>query len=261
MRCGRINPDALPGPVMTFPAGLLGPEFLFLIAVVIVAGLIRGFTGFGSALVIVPLFSTLLAPAQTIAVMLLIEVLVTIQLMPRALRSTNWRLVGQLTVPALVTIPLGAYALVTFDAGVIRMAVSIVVLLWASLLLIGVRYEGRLMAPATMGIGALSGGLMGAVGLGGPPVVVYLLTTPARAESHRANIIVFFGLTVLYFVAVLVLNRVYTETTIWTAVILTPFFLAAAWLGTRLFDRSGEALFRRVALVFLIFVGLVTLLV
>ena len=37
--------------------------------------------------------------------------------------------------------------------------------------------------------------------------------------------------------------------------------LAAAWLGTRLFDRSGEALFRRVTLVFLIVVGLVTLLV
>lgn len=244
---------------MTFPAHLLGPELVFLIAVAIIAGLIRGFAGFGSAMVIVPLFSILLAPAETVAVMLLIEVLVTIQLMPRALRSTNWRLVGQLTVPALITIPLGAHALVTFDAEVMRTAVSIIVLAWASLLLIGVRYEGRLMAPATIGVGALSGAIMGSAGLGGPPVVVYLLTTPARAESHRANIIVFFGLTVLYFIGVLALNGVYRESTVLTAAILTPFFLAAAWLGTRLFDRAGEALFRRVALVFLIAVGLVTL--
>lgn len=246
---------------MTFPVHLLGPELLFLIAVSIIAGLIRGFAGFGSAMVIVPLFSILLAPAETIAIMLLIEVFVTIQLLPRALRSTNWRLVGQLAAPALATIPLGTYVLVSLDVGVMRTAVSVLVLLWASILLIGVRYEGRVAAPATIGVGAFSGAVMGAAGLGGPPVVVYLLTAPARAESHRANIIVFFGVTILYLIGVLVLNGVYRETTIWYAAILTPFFLAAAWLGTRLFDRSGEALFRRVALVFLIVVGLATLFV
>ena len=46
----------------------------------------------------------------------------------------------------------------------------------------------------------------------------------------------------------------------WEAVgragILLPLFMATAWLGGRLFRRSGEVLYRRFALVFLAGVGL-----
>ena len=45
-----------------------------------------------------------------------------------------------------------------------------------------------------------------------------------------------------------------------TAALLLPGFMAAAWVGSRLFRKSSEALYRRVALALLFLVGLYGLL-
>ena len=69
---------------------------------------------------------------------------------------------------------------------------------------------------------------MGATSLGGPPVLLYLLSTPARAESNRANIITYFALTSVYLIVVLMVSGVYTQATLWRAGLVAPFFLGAA---------------------------------
>ncbi len=245
---------------MTPPAEVLAPSLAFIIAVAVVGGLMRGFAGFGSALVMSPLISIIIGPAQTVAMLMITEVLVSAQLLPRALRSTDWRLIGLLCAAAAVTLPFGAYVLVHVDPEGLRRGIGLVVLVWALAMFVGVRYAGRLSARATLAIGGASGALMGATSLGGPPVLLYLLSTPARAESNRANIITYFALTSVYLIVVLMVSGVYTQATLWRAGLVAPFFLGAAWLGSRFFGRSSEALYRRVALLFLLAVGGVALL-
>ena len=63
----------------------------------------------------------------------------------------------------------------------------------------------------------------------------------------------------VYIISVLVYNEVYSEITLWRAAVTVPFFLGAAWLGSRLFDRSGERLYRRIALLFITAVGITAL--
>ncbi len=241
------------------PIDILSGEFLYLAAIAAIAGVLRGYTGFGSAMVISPLWAIAIGPAQALATLIVLEVAVSFQLLPRALRSTDWRLIGLLVVSAALAVPLGVWALVTVDPATIRRVIGLVVLVWAGAMLWGVRYTGKLSTGATLGIGATSGVLMGATGLGGPPILIYLLSTPARAESNRANIIVFFAIICVSLVGAFAVGGIYTAATWWRAALMAPIFLGAAWIGANLFDKSSDATYRRVALVFLLVVGLVTL--
>ena len=241
------------------PIDILSLEFLFLAAVTVIGGTMRGYSGFGSAMVISPLWALAIDPIAAIPTLIVMELLVSVQLLPRAARSTDWRLIGLLTVAAVVTIPIGTYFLTTIDPVVVRRIIGLVVFTWAIVMLRGVRYAGQLRITATLGIGASSGVLMGATGLGGPPVLMYLLSTPARAESNRANIITFFGLVSVFMIAVYAAEGLYNEATMWRAGVLTPVFLISAWAGATMFDRSSEATFRKVALYFLLAVGVMTL--
>ena len=230
-------------------------------AITVAGGFIRGFTGFGSVLVMAPLISIFLGPAPTVAMIMILEACVAVQLLPRALRHTDWRLVGLLVAGALVTTPFGVQLLVHLDQQVMRRALGVIVVIWAAAMLKGLRYTGGVSDPATIGVGAVSGALMGVSGIGGPPIVLYLLSTPARAETNRANTITFFAVMTVYVIGVLLYNGVYSEITLWHAAVNVPFFLGAAWLGSRLFDRSGEELYRRVALLFITAVGITALIV
>ena len=241
------------------PIDILSLQFVFLAAVTVIGGAMRGYAGFGSAMVISPLWALAIDPIAAVPALIIMEMLVSAQLLPRAIRSTDWRLIGLLTVAAAITIPIGTYFLATTDPVIVRRVIGFVVFAWALVMLRGVVYRGQLRTSATLGIGATSGVLMGATGLGGPPVLMYLLSTPARAESNRANIITFFSVVSVFMIAVFTAEGLYNTETLWRAGLLTPVFLLSAWAGATLFDRSSEATFRRVALYFLLTVGAMTL--
>lgn len=241
------------------PIDVVSLKFLFLAIVTIIGGAMRGYSGFGSAMIISPLWALAIDPIAAIPALIVMEFLVSAQLLPRAVRSTDWRLIGLLTVAAVVTIPIGTYFLTTLDPTMVRRVIGLIVFVWALLMLRGVRYTGLLRTSGTLGIGATSGVLMGATGLGGPPVLMYLLSTPARAESNRANIITFFALVSVVMIVVYAAGGLYNERTLWRAAMLTPVFLMSAWAGATLFDRSSEATFRQTALYFLLAVGVMTL--
>src|SRR5438874_13018766 len=90
----------------------LMPDFLavsFLTAAVVAAfaGMVRGFSGFGAAMVMTPAFSALYGPAIGISLCLLLEIAVALPLLPRAVKYVDWHRIGLLLVAAVVGAPVG----------------------------------------------------------------------------------------------------------------------------------------------------------
>jgi uncharacterized membrane protein YfcA len=83
---------------------------------VFVAGLIRGFTGFGFSIAAVPLLSLIMPPAQAVPIVLLLQLLVSMNGLKAAARICDWRSIRALSLGALVATPLGAWALATLRA-------------------------------------------------------------------------------------------------------------------------------------------------
>lgn len=229
-------------------------------AMAVLAGLMRGFTGFGSAMLMAPVFAILFGPAQTIVIIIFMELAVSVQLTPSALRDTEWRFVAPMSIAAGLFMPLGSLVLVNVDGAVLSRVIAGVVVAFVLTLLTGWRYTGAKKPAVATAIGALSGAMMAATSIGGPPVLLYMLSGPDRAITNRANIITYLTLTQIFLLFVMWGVGVVGWPTFWRGAFLAPLFMAGALAGSRLFRQSGEVLYRRVALVFLMGVGLFGLL-
>jgi uncharacterized protein len=241
-------------------ADLLDLDLLIAALATVAAGLMRGFAGFGSAMLMAPIFAILFGPAQMVAIVCMIELPVSVQLLPGAVRQAQWRFVGPMSAAAVLFMPAGGWILLNLDAEVLKRGVAAMVLLFAFVLLSGWRHRGRKSVAVGCALGGLSGAMMTSIGIGGPPVLLYMLSGPDSAAVNRANIIVYFAATGLFLLLVLFGVGVVGADAVWRAALLTPPFLLAAWAGQRMFRQSSEKLYRRAALAFLLGVGLYGLL-
>ncbi|MCC6007908.1 MAG: sulfite exporter TauE/SafE family protein, partial [Rhodobacteraceae bacterium] len=105
----------------------MAPEgALWLVAAACIAGLVRGFTGFGSGLVFMPVAMTLVPPVWALVVLLVMEITAPLTQLPRALRQGSPREVGLMAAGAALTLPPGLWLLVHLPPEALRWAVSIV---------------------------------------------------------------------------------------------------------------------------------------
>ena len=68
--------------VAGFMPDLLALPFLICAAVACIAGMVRGFAGFGAAMIMTPVFSALYGPAVGVPLCLLLEIVVVLPLLP-----------------------------------------------------------------------------------------------------------------------------------------------------------------------------------
>lgn len=212
------------------------------------AGLVRGFSGFGGAMIFMPVAGLLYEPKLAAVWLLVVDDVAALPMLPDALRRCVWREVLPLALAAVIAIPFGVHVLVVADPDVMRWAVCGVILLAVLMMATGWRYRRRLSLPAVLGTGALAGFSGGAVALMGPPVVLLWLGGQAAAATVRANLVVFFGLTAFVMLVVYWWNGLLTAAALLGALALVPAYLLPLRWGSRLFGRADEAQFRRVAL-------------
>jgi uncharacterized protein len=235
------------GPLDALIAALPdGPALGWYLAAVLAGGLARGFSGFGSALIIVPLGSAALGPQVAVPAMLVLEALAIALLTPGAWRVADRREAGWLAVGLVLGTPLGAAILAVLDPVPLRWGVAAVILGMLALLVSGWRLRGGGTASAALGVGAVGGVLGGVAMVAGPPAIAYLLGRGLPAREMRAAITVYLaagGLCAgIAFAATGLLNAALLPV---VAVGLPTYAIGIAG-GVRLFGLASEATFRHV---------------
>jgi uncharacterized membrane protein YfcA len=173
----------------------LAAELVGLALVTLLAGLVRGFTGFGAGLLMAPWFVMLLGPSRAVPILVALELVASARLVPSALREIDPRPALSLAIPACLAVPLGSLLLVGLDPVVVRRAISLIILVFVVALAAGWRYRRKPSSIALAAAGTSSGLLSGFGGIGGPPVVLLLISGPDTTARNRATLIVFFALT------------------------------------------------------------------
>ena len=223
------------------------------------ASLVMGLAGFGIALVAMAFLPYFMPPATAIAVLTIYTVVFTIAIFVPVRRHLSLRGVTRLLVGTVLGTPLGIWILVACSAStvnrVIGAVLAVVVLLeWA-------RGSPERLTGRWWGLGAgfVAGIMGGAVGMPGPPVVLYSTTQGWSPQTIKANLQVFFFV-----------NQAVILAGYWRAGLLTrdvwrlsaSFALpaaAGALLGILLFNHVDHASFRRVVFAVLFVSGLVLL--
>jgi len=235
---------------------VLGWDLVIAVLIATVAGLTKGYAGFGGGMIMAPLLAFIYGPVQAVAMIMVLEFLASLQLFPRAVQQTDWRLIGPLALLTCLLTPVGLYALLYTEPETMRRFIGAVVLALALIMLSGWRYRGEIRPALTGGVGVLAGLLMGATGLGGPPVILYVLSQPESANRARAGMISYFAIAIVFMIVILAWRGVINELTLWRCVFLGPWFMLTIWAGSQLFVFGSEANFRKIALSILVLAGL-----
>ena len=224
------------------------------------AGVVRGITGFGGAMVMAPPLALLLGPKLSVPVVLLLESLAATPQVMQTRRLVRWRVVGPMLAATCATVPIGGYVLATADPQWIRRATALVVIVFALLLLRGWRYAGAHKRSTGVALGGLAGAMLGATSIGGPPVILYLLAGPDRIEVTRANLTLFVFGSCIAGVVLLGIQGVIAPASASTTLWLAPGYYGGLVLGTRLFAHFNDTRFRQFTLLLMIAVSTAILL-
>ncbi|MBE9159893.1 sulfite exporter TauE/SafE family protein [Nodosilinea sp. LEGE 06152] len=219
--------------------------WLISLGVVAIAGFTRGFSGFGSGLILAPALSLLFTPQLVVATVVLLEMTAGAGLVPEALGKTKWKQVLPLVLSAMALVPVGARFLALLEPTLLRRIIGGLILGFVLLLLTGKSRYTHPRLALTSGVGALSGFLTGLAGIGGPPIVLYQMSSSNLAAANRANFIVFFALTQIIALGSYWASGLISVTVGGLFIRLLPAFVVGQVLGQRCFRRVNEKLFRR----------------
>ena len=226
----------------------INPSFIVAICVAAVAGFMRGFIGVGSGMLMAPVFAIVFGPVNTVGIVVLMELVVTAQLLPSVHRLIEWRFIFPMSLVAAVFMPVGSWILTTVDTDLMARGIAMVVLIFVLLLMTEWRYNGPRRLVVTITVGAMSGVLIAATSLGNPPVILYLLAGSDNAATNRANFTGYFAITLVTLVCLMTARNLVGWETVKQAFILLPLFAFGVWIGARFFEKSSDRLYRKVAL-------------
>lgn len=234
--------------MLDFIQATLGdPTIQVVAAAAFIGGAVRGFAGFGAAMIFMPVASAMIDPRVAAAAFLVTDFILTLPMAARAVRICDWRTVLPAVVAAMATVPLGTYLLTNGDVLTLRWAISGLVLALLALLISGWRYAGAPTLPISLGVGAVSGFLSGFSQVAGPPVVAFWLSGPLPAAVIRANLIVYFALASVGAFLAYWWSGLFTAEVARLLAVIMPANAVALYIGARLFSRSSERWFRLVA--------------
>lgn len=222
-----------------------GAALAWLLVASFAAGLARGFSGFGQALIFVPIAAVAMSPRIAAPLMWALEAYAMVKLTPPAWRQGDRVEAGWLALGVLLGTPLGALALVSFDALTLRWLVALSILAMLALLISGWRFRGPRRPALTAGVGAAGGVFSGIAMAPGPPIIAYLLGREGDARQARATFALFLAANWIVVAVAFATAGLLDHTLLVPLAVTIPAYAAGIWGGLRIFGLADEKVFRR----------------
>lgn len=233
---------------MPFDLGL--PQTAWIAAVMVLAGVIRGFSGFGFGAIVLAGTGLVTSPVHFVPVLVISDLVLTMG-QARSIRTEiEWRRILWLAPGAVLAMPLGVSTVARMGDDAARFAISLLILVLTALLWAGWRARAPLGGPAHLGAGVVSGLAHGA-SLGGLPVAAFFAAQPISARSFRATIITYFFMIDIVALPLMARAGLVSADTLGATALCLPLMAFGVWVGSGRFRAAAPDDFRRFALLLL----------
>lgn len=236
----------------------MSPTTLHVMAVILIATLIRSTFGFGEALFAVPLLALRIPIAVAAPLAVLVSIAVAAIVVAQDWREIHARSATGLVVATAVGIPLGLWMLTSTSESVVKRILALVIISFSLYSLFRPPLRPSRHGSAWMiGCGFVAGILGGAYGMNGPPLVVYGSLRGWSPQQFRATLQGYFLPASLIGLCGYWLKGLWTPAVTRYFLLSLPITLVATWIGRVLNRRLAGGRFFRYLYVGLIAVGLV----
>ncbi len=226
-------------------------DLFYVLGCGLVAGLCRGFAGFGLSALIVTSMTLVLLPTEVVPIALLLEMMSSLVMARMTWSAIQWSLLRWLFVGAAIGVPVGVLMLKVIPADPLRIVISLAVLAASMLLFFGRRFKIKENGSKNVSVGLISGVANGAASLGGLPVAIYMMAVAFPAEAVRATMNLYFLVLDSYGTGALVFAGLLGQVTLARTAFLAVPVVFGIFVGNQIFKRSSATHYRYVVLTLL----------
>ena len=231
-------------------------ETYLIIFTVFIASIIRGFNGFGFSATCISGFSFILPAIEIVPIILILEVFISIFMIPYIWNKIDWNFVFKLLIGIAIGSPIGLFLLKYLSPETTHLYVCLIIISFSILLMKG--YENKKINNNQSKIftGIISGTLNGLTTLGGMPVALFLLVTSIQPAVIRGSLAALFFLTDVYAFILSYFGGIVDMTTIYRTLPLILVLPLGVFIGNKFFIKSKEKFYRKVVFYFLIIISI-----
>ncbi|MHB9091490.1 MAG: TSUP family transporter, partial [Chloroflexota bacterium] len=160
-----------------------------------------------------------------------------------------------LVAASLVGNVIGTQILLYANQSTLRVVIGITVVLLSLPLLLNYRLKVKRERLATLGVGLVSGVLIGSTTMGGPPVVLFGVNQLWAKQSLRANMLAYSTITFFFTSVVLFFSGAVTQEILMHDVWMLPGVALGLFVGNAAFQRAPHDLMYRAVVLFVIASG------
>ncbi|MEM7028064.1 MAG: sulfite exporter TauE/SafE family protein [Chloroflexota bacterium] len=229
--------------------------------IIFAAFFIRSLTGFGSALVSVPLLALFFDLRFVVPLEAMLEIVLSIMLLRSVYRDISKTTLVPLILGAIVGSLVGTYILSAFTDILLKRLLGLVVIVFAlNHLRGGANKQTKDIAVGWGAVAGVIGGIFGGLfGASGPPYVLYLTQKLAHKSVLRASLIGLFTFDYGWRVVIFTATGLIDTQMILFGLYLIPALALGAFLGHRVHFQISEVRFKQIVSGVLICSGLLLL--
>jgi uncharacterized protein len=207
------------------------PELLWIFATVLVASSAQAVSGFGFALLAVPLMSVVVSPQDAVVIATLLGAVSAVVQSVRDAHATQKEMALRLIVFAFVGMPFGLLLFSVASEDVLRVLLGLVVIIATVLIARDFRLRGGRSAEYAMGF--VSGALSTSLSTNGPPLVFLLQARGLQPQAFRSTINTVFAYSGVASVIVFLVSGNISLQNARSALLSLPVMMIAIIIGYR----------------------------
>jgi len=214
-------------------------ETLLAAIFVLFCATLRGFTGFGLAVALVPLLALVMTPQQAVPIVLVLQVAAGLQSLRSDWPHIDWRSIGLLLPGAVLGLPIGLFVLAQISPAVAKLVIGLLAAVAVLTLASGWRLKAAPGKAQVLALGGLAGVFNGLAAMPGVAVVALFLASPQPPAVARASMVFFFLLTGAVGALLAYERGLLGGGNLLLAGLMIPPMMAGTWLGGLAFQRLG----------------------
>ena len=238
--------------------GFSNLQFLLTILVAFLGGLVRGYTGFAGALLLLPGFVLIMGPLPALNVVVISGMVGQLLILPNAVKNAQKKIVSFYGIGIFIGVYLGLFFLFQRDIPDITFYMGIFIIIATIILLSGWKYKGKYSAGKASTIGSGIGFFAGFFGVPtGPLTGLFFLSQNEPTKIIHANIQCTVILTVVAFFSYFYLIEGYEQDYLFLGLLMSIPLSIGLKCGQLLFKVLSENIFRPITYTCLIIIGAV----
>lgn len=226
-------------------------EFIWIGCVVFLAATAQSISGFGFALLAVPLMSVLINPQDAVVIATFIGAFSSTSQAFIDRQHISWEIARRLNFAAYLGMPFGLFLFVVVDETILRLLVGSVVFVATILLVRGFTLRDS-HVWSDWALGVASGVLATSTSTNGPPLVFLLQAKKLEATHFRATISGVFSLTSIGAIVLFVISGKVTSEGMAGVIISVPILIIGLKVGYTCRPFVKEQSFRKIVIAMLI---------